>query len=123
MKCEKLQVYRGSFHEVTHHSHFVFRVSLFLPTCRYFDENSKASYAVLIKSFHWLNVYCETYDAMTYIKGHFCMKSKQQPEIWDHSDTKKTSVCTGTHGGSETSLNTVVHENVKVYVNSFLKFP
>ncbi len=28
---------------------------------------------------------------------------------------QKTSVCTGTHGGSETSLNTVVHENIKVY--------
>ncbi len=27
-------------------------------------------------------------------------------------------MCTGTHGGSETSLNTVVHENVKVYKGS-----
>ncbi len=27
----------------------------------------------------------------------------------------KTSVCTGTHGGSETSFNAVVNENVKVY--------
>ncbi len=30
----------------------------------------------------------------------------------------KTSVCTGTHGGSETSFNTVVHENIKVYYES-----
>ncbi len=29
---------------------------------------------------------------------------------------KKTSVCTRTRGESETSLYTVVHENVKVYV-------
>ncbi len=28
---------------------------------------------------------------------------------------EKPSVCTGTRGVSETSLNTVVHENVKVY--------
>ncbi len=28
---------------------------------------------------------------------------------------KNDSVCTGTYGGSETSLNTVVHENVKAY--------
>ncbi len=38
----------------------------------------------------------------------------------------KTSVCTGTRGGSETSLNTVVHENIEVYepvCKIFLKFP
>ncbi len=41
---------------------------------------------------------------------------------------EKTSVCTRTRGGSETSLNTVVPENVKVYepvceiVFDFLKF-
>ncbi len=35
---------------------------------------------------------------------------------------KKTSVCTGTRGGSEPSLNTVVQENVKVYMNQYLKF-
>ncbi len=29
---------------------------------------------------------------------------------------------TGTCGGSETSLNTVVHENVKVYMNQYVKF-
>ncbi len=29
---------------------------------------------------------------------------------------------TGTHGGSETSLNTVVHENVKIFFWNFLKF-
>ncbi len=41
--------------------------------------------------------------------------------------SEKTSVCTGTHDESETSLNTVVYENVKVYMNQyvklFLKFP
>ncbi len=40
---------------------------------------------------------------------------------------KKNSVCTaGTPDGSETSLNTVVHKNIKVYgnyVKFFLKFP
>ncbi len=40
---------------------------------------------------------------------------------------KKKNNVHGTHGGSETSLNTVAHENVKVYmnqyVNFFLKFP
>ncbi len=37
----------------------------------------------------------------------------------------ETSECTGTRDGSETSLNTVVHENVKVYeivCEIFLKF-
>ncbi len=29
-------------------------------------------------------------------------------------DSKKTRVCTGTHGRSETSLNIVVHENVPI---------
>ncbi len=28
---------------------------------------------------------------------------------------KKTSVCTGTRSRSKTSLNTVVHENIKIY--------
>ncbi len=40
---------------------------------------------------------------------------------------RKPGVCTGTRGRSETSLNAVMHENVKVYyepyVNLFLKFP
>ncbi len=31
-------------------------------------------------------------------------------------------MCTGTLCGSETSLNTVVHENVKVYMNQFMNF-
>ncbi len=43
---------------------------------------------------------------------------------------KKSSVCTGIHGGSETSLNTVIHENVKVcyepvcwiFIEIFVKF-
>ncbi len=35
---------------------------------------------------------------------------------------KKTSVCTGTRGGSETSLNTVVHVNVKVLYEPVCKF-
>ncbi len=35
---------------------------------------------------------------------------------------KKNSVYTGTCGGSETFLNTVVHENVKVYMNQYVKF-
>ncbi len=34
----------------------------------------------------------------------------------------KTSACTGTRGGSETSLNMVVYENVKVYMNKSVKF-
>ncbi len=36
-------------------------------------------------------------------------------------------MCSGTRGGSESSFNTVLHENVRVhmnqYVNGFLKFP
>ncbi len=35
---------------------------------------------------------------------------------------QKTRVLTGTRGRSETSLNTVVHENVKVYMNQYVKF-
>ncbi len=35
---------------------------------------------------------------------------------------KKSSECTGTCGGSETSLNTVVHENVKVYTKQYVNF-
>ncbi len=31
-------------------------------------------------------------------------------------------MCPGTPGGSETSLNTVVHENVKVYMSQYVKF-
>ncbi len=30
--------------------------------------------------------------------------------------TGKNSVCTGYGSGSETSLNTVVHENIKIYI-------
>ncbi len=30
---------------------------------------------------------------------------------------KKTSMCTGTQSGNETSLNAIVHEHVKVYMN------
>ncbi len=36
--------------------------------------------------------------------------------------SKKTIVCTGTHCKSVTPLNTVVHKNVKVYMNQYVKF-
>ncbi len=39
-----------------------------------------------------------------------------------YSHKNKTSVCTGTCGGSKTSLNTVVHKNVKVCMNQYVKF-
>ncbi len=35
---------------------------------------------------------------------------------------KKNSVCTGTRGRSKISLNSDVHENVKVYMNQYVKF-
>ncbi len=35
---------------------------------------------------------------------------------------KNNCVCTGTCGGSEMSLNTVLHENVKVYTNQYVNF-
>ncbi len=35
---------------------------------------------------------------------------------WD----EKTNVCMGTRGGNETFLNTVAHENVKVYMNQLV---
>ncbi len=48
--------------------------------------------------------------------------------LWNFkANFEENSVGIGTRGESETSLNTVVHENVKVYmnqyVNFFLKFP
>ncbi len=30
-------------------------------------------------------------------------------------------MCTGTCGGSETSLNTVVHQSVRIYMNEYVK--
>ncbi len=50
------------------------------------------------------------------------LQSQTQMWKWDVITKRraKTSVCTWTHGGSETSLNTVVHENVKVYTNQYL---
>ncbi len=39
----------------------------------------------------------------------------RMPKGADMRKQKKNSVGTETRGGSETSLNTVVHENVKVY--------
>ncbi len=44
--------------------------------------------------------------------------------FWKIKEIKKekTSVCTGTHNRSETSLNIVVHENVKLYMNQYVKF-
>ncbi len=35
---------------------------------------------------------------------------------------KKPTVCTGTRVESETSLDTFVHENVKVYMKQYMKF-
>ncbi len=52
-------MYRGGFHEATHHLHFISRISLFSSTCLYFDENSKTIHLLLVKSFHWLYIYRE----------------------------------------------------------------
>ncbi len=62
-KRKKWYMYKGGFHEASGHSCFISLISLFLLTCWYFDENSKASHPVLIKSFFWLynnreNVMC-----------------------------------------------------------------
>ncbi len=46
---------------------------------------------------------------MTKFRKKFDESKKKIEEI------KKKTMCTGTCGGSKTSLNTIVHENVKVY--------
>ncbi len=42
--------------------------------------------------------------------------TKQLTNFNQSNRVQKTNVYTGTCGGSETSLNTVVHENVKVHI-------
>ncbi len=69
----------------------------------------------------WKNDHrCKIVWQLTLIRVHFTLYRKMMMK--NVAQLKKTRVCTGTRGRSETSLNTFVHENVKVYMNQYMKF-
>ncbi len=89
--------------------------------CLFLYRQSKSRHLLIL--FSYFSKFNQE-NLLILISKNYCRK---MVTIKKYKWIKKTSVCTGTCGGNGTSLNTVVHENVKVYMNQyvkcFLKFP